>query len=642
VSLRAYYSPRMASLPPRSERRRPRRGSLERPINARSYRGTWLLVAIPLLIAAFSVRKASTLPPPTLPPSFETLRALDLADELAGSIPSRRPGTPGASRAARWISVKLEQLGFAPQTDRFTGRIPGQGTVALENVMAVAPGRSQEAIVVMAHRDDTGVSPGADDNASGTGALLELARGYANIAAASDQQGPGPAHTLIFLSTDAGSFGRLGAVRFATRSPYRNRVLAVVNLDAIAGRGPPSLQFAADEPRSPPVALVQTAATRVKAETGVTAQHPGVVAQLIDLGFPFNLYEQAPFVGRGIPAVTVTTGGDRPPASVSDTPDRLKARRLGQIGRATQLLLGSLDQGLELAHGTSSYVFIGTRFMPGWAIEFVLIAALVPFLVVVVDLFAYCRRRRLRLAGAVRSYIRRLGFWAWVGGSFAFLTWIGAWPKGDSQPPNVGTSAAAHWPVTGLVGLLLLAVAGWLVNRERLLPRRPVRLEEQLAGYSGALVALAILALLTAASNPFALIFILPSLHAWIWLPHLRGRSGWARLAVYLLGFAGPLLLIGSTAFRFGLGLDAPWYLTELTALGYVPFPLIAIFLAWLAVAGQLLALEARRYAPYPTAAERAAVRGQVRSAVRRVLVPASARRSGDELAARRAARARR
>ena len=45
----------MAAAPARSERRRPRPGSLERPVNARMYRGTWLLVAIPLLIAAFTV-----------------------------------------------------------------------------------------------------------------------------------------------------------------------------------------------------------------------------------------------------------------------------------------------------------------------------------------------------------------------------------------------------------------------------------------------------------------------------------------------------------------------------------------------------------------------------------------------------------
>ena len=44
---------------------------------------------------------------------------------------------------------------------------------------------------------------------------------------------------------------------------------------------------------------------------------------------------------------------------------------------------------------------------------------LVPFLTATVDLFAYCRRRRIRLIGSIRSYIRRLGFWAWVGLAFS-------------------------------------------------------------------------------------------------------------------------------------------------------------------------------------------------------------------------------
>ena len=39
----------MAVPPPRA-RRRPRPGSLDRPVNGRLYRGTWLLVGLPLLL----------------------------------------------------------------------------------------------------------------------------------------------------------------------------------------------------------------------------------------------------------------------------------------------------------------------------------------------------------------------------------------------------------------------------------------------------------------------------------------------------------------------------------------------------------------------------------------------------------------
>src|SRR5262245_48957147 len=482
----------MASPPPVPVRRRPRRGSIERPISARSYRGTWLLVAIPILIAAFAVKKVPTLPPPNLPPAFDTTAALDLADELAGSIPNRKPGTPGARRAADWVASKFELDGFTTTADRFTVDIPGMGPTKLENVVAIAPGRSPQAIVLMAHRDNTGVGPGANDNASGTGAMLELARMYASLGTSSGSTpGSGPAHNLIFVSTDGGAYGALGAYRFATHSPYRHHVLAVVGVDAIAGTGTPAVQFAGDEPRSPPATLVQTATTRLNEQGQRESRHPGAFGQIIDLGFPFNLYEQAPLVGRGMSAVTLTTGGNRPASSVSDTPDRLNVRRLGQMGRATQLLVGSLDQGLELTAGSSSYVFLGSRFLPGWALQLVLIAMLVPFLTATVDLFAYCRRHRIRLIGSVRSYVRRLGFWAWVGLAFLFLTLVGAWPRGVPLPPNLSSTAAGHWPAVGLVGLLLLASLGWLISRERLLPRRPVRAEERLAGYTGALLALA-------------------------------------------------------------------------------------------------------------------------------------------------------
>src|SRR2546423_9846990 len=90
-----YYSQAMAALPPRPARRRPRLGSLERPVSGRLYRGTWLLVGMPLLIAAFSVNKATPLPAPqpNLPPTLDRAGTLRLATDLSGSYPDRVPGT---------------------------------------------------------------------------------------------------------------------------------------------------------------------------------------------------------------------------------------------------------------------------------------------------------------------------------------------------------------------------------------------------------------------------------------------------------------------------------------------------------------------------------------------------------------------
>ena len=609
-----------------------RPGSLERPVNARAYRGTALLVAIPLLITAFTISRPEPLPPPTLPPAFDEVGATQTARDLSAQFPTRTPGSIGADDAADWVAARLSSFGFRVQRDRFRAEVPGEGRVGLENVIAVSPGRSADVLVVMAHRDNLGLGQGANDNASGTGALLELARGYGLRAAPAPGQARAPVsptHTIVFLSSDGGAFGGLGAARFLDASPYRSRIAAAVNVVAIGGRDTLRIELAGDTPRTPDAVLVQTTAARIQG-TGVEARRTSAAGQLIDLAFPFSLFEQAPFVGQGVPTVTITTAGARPPRPLEDTLQRLDDRRIGQSGRALEAIVGSLDEGVALARDTSSYVYLGPRIVQGWAVKLVLMTALLPFLLAAVDLFARCRRRRIALTPALRSFRSRLAFWLWVAAVFAFLGLAGAWPNVD-RPPPPDTQVAGDWPVVALGFLAVLALAGWLVARERLLPRRPVSPEEELAGQTAALLVLAVLALLTVATNAFALIFLLPSLHAWLWLPQLReGRPG-VRAAVLLAGLLGPALLLGSFAWRYNLGFDAPWYLLELAAIGHVPLPAIAITLGWLAAAGQLSAIAAGRYAPYPDARERPP-RGPIRQVIGRVLRFALGRSGGAEL----------
>jgi len=260
----------------------------------------------------------------------------------------------------------------------------------------------------------------------------------------------------------------------------------------------------------------------------------------------------------------------------------------------------------------------------------VLMACLLPFLATAVDLFAHCRRRRIPLAPALRGYRSRLGFWAWVVGLFELFGLLGAWPDGAPRPLSPTSGAAHNWPAKALLALAALALIGWLVTRERLLPRRTVTAEEEVAGHTTTLLCLGALALLIVATNPFALIFLLPSLHVWLWLPQVRGAPLGVRLGVLALGFAGPALLVGSFADRFGLGWDALWYLAELRAVGYVPFVVMPFLVVWLAGTGQLAALATHRYAPYPDVAE-FPPRGPVRRVLRNVLAVRTRRRRASE-----------
>src|SRR5918912_2068506 len=98
----------MAAVPPR---RRPRPGSLERPVNARLYRGTWLLVGLPLLVLAFTVARPAPLPAPTLPPGFDRTSAVDLAADLARTNPDRSPGSLGP---VRWL--RRQPAPYGPRT----------------------------------------------------------------------------------------------------------------------------------------------------------------------------------------------------------------------------------------------------------------------------------------------------------------------------------------------------------------------------------------------------------------------------------------------------------------------------------------------------------------------------------------------
>jgi len=587
------------------------------------YRGTWLLVGIPLLIAAFTVSRPQPLPEPTLPPDFDGNAATQVARDFANQFPDRTPGSETAPDAAAWVAERLSQYGFRTDSDRFHAKIPGRGRVELENVVAVRQGRSSDVIVVIAHRDNSGASPGANDNASGTAALLELARSYTTPQA--PPRPPEPNHTILFLSTDGGAFGGLGAKRFATRSPYRKRVVAAVNLDAIAGRGPPHLAFAADKPRSPSAALVRTAAARIVDQTGAEPTRPSALGQLLDLAFPFSLYEQAAFIDQGITAITLTSAGDRPPPAVGDS--RLSERRLTQIGRSAQALLGSLDVDVESAEGTSSYVYLGSRFVRGWAIVFILFTALLPCLAVIVDLFARLRRRRIPLAPALRSYRSRLAFWLFAVLLFELFSILGVWETGAARPLAPELSPGTHWPVAGMAVFACILGTTWLFARDRLMPRRPLEDGEALAGQISALLALAVISLVLVAMNPYSVLFVLPSLHAWIWLPQLRSRPAALQAAVLVAGLGGPLLLVGSFAVRLDLGFDAPWYLAQLAAVGYVPFASLLVLCAWLAVAAQLTAVVGGRYTPYPSAAERPRL-GPGRRLMRAFLLTAQRRRA--------------
>ncbi len=210
------------------------------------------------------------------------------------SIPTARPGSPGAPRRRRWVADQFGSTASSRGWSAFTAQIPGRGEVELRNVVAVVRGASQRAIVIMAHRDNNGDGGGANDNASGTGALIELARAYAPVGGATLVQAQ-PTHTLVFVSTDGGAFGALGAARFAESSPLPRERAGGGQPRRDRGRGPAA---AADRRRhgALPVSRARPhgGGTRARADRRGAAAATRRLRQLLDLGFPFTLGEQGP------------------------------------------------------------------------------------------------------------------------------------------------------------------------------------------------------------------------------------------------------------------------------------------------------------------------------------------------------------
>jgi Zn-dependent M28 family amino/carboxypeptidase len=95
-------------------------------------------------------------------------------EALAGDIGERHVGRPAALHAAEaYVAGELAAAGFAVARQAYIAE-----GVESANLEVVLPGRARAAEIVLAgaHYDTVPGSPGADDNASGVAALIEIAR----------------------------------------------------------------------------------------------------------------------------------------------------------------------------------------------------------------------------------------------------------------------------------------------------------------------------------------------------------------------------------------------------------------------------------------------------------------------------------
>ncbi len=160
----------------------------------------------------------------------------DLAALAADSLQGRLVGSRGNSVARRMIVERFTRLGLKSFYDAFTTSFPLQRNgVSLTGVNAVGyiAGSSDpdRYVVITAHYDHLGIRAGeiyngADDNGSGTAALLALAAYFAEHR---------PRNSMIFLAVDAEEGGLSGARAFVSTPPVSlEHIAANVNMDMIS------------------------------------------------------------------------------------------------------------------------------------------------------------------------------------------------------------------------------------------------------------------------------------------------------------------------------------------------------------------------------------------------------------------------
>lgn len=139
------------------------------------------------------------------------------------TIVSRHKNQPGNDKASQYIYEKFQSWGLQVQFEVFssTGK----------NVIATKPGLndSQAYFVICGHYDDMPsgtTAPGADDNASGTATVLELARVFSQY---------NFNYTIRFICFDEEEQGLVGSHYYATQARNRNdSIIGVINLDMTA------------------------------------------------------------------------------------------------------------------------------------------------------------------------------------------------------------------------------------------------------------------------------------------------------------------------------------------------------------------------------------------------------------------------
>jgi Zn-dependent M28 family amino/carboxypeptidase len=272
-------------------------------------------------------------------PAAPRLRAH--VEMLAGTIGERNLWRADAlGRAADYIAGELARSGLAPS--RYAFNVSGQTVSNLDATLAGA-GAPDETVVVGAHYDSVAGCPGANDNATGVAAMLELAarlsrspqRRTVRFAAFVNEEPPffQTAHmgSLVYANAAQARGDRIvGMLSLETMGFYSNEKGSQQYPAPLAMLYPDVGNFIGFVTNLGSARLLLTARRAFKARTPFPLQSAAVPAAIPGVGWS----DHWAFWQAGYPAMMVTdTAPFRYPwyHTADDTPDKIDYERLAHV-----------------------------------------------------------------------------------------------------------------------------------------------------------------------------------------------------------------------------------------------------------------------------------------------------------------------
>lgn len=295
------------------------------------------LVALTLSVGAGPARADD---PTEIDPSALEATVRGLADPSLGG---RGPGSPGLAEARDLLIARFEALGLMPGLDDgYLQEVPPSAPDAIDgghNVIGLLPGAGDGHVILGAHYDhlatgtgDDGapvIYPGADDNASGVAALVEIAR---VLGARSDEYGTLD-RTVVVIAFTAEEQGLRGARHYVAHPALPlDGAVAMINLDSV-GRL-----------RNDRLLVLGTATADLwpDALTGLNRAHGFDLASSGD-GLPTS--DHAAFLEKGIPSLHLFTAGHPDYHQPGDVAEKVSLDGLTRVASFTADLVEYLGDG---------------------------------------------------------------------------------------------------------------------------------------------------------------------------------------------------------------------------------------------------------------------------------------------------------